>query len=176
VFHSALVREYLAGPTLVTDAVEGMTWEQVRAKPIAGRWSTLEVVCHLADEEAAYAERMKQVIAENEPTLMRAHPDEWVRRLALAQRNVEHELRLIELIRCQMAHILRGLAPEDFQRRGIDRAEGPITLVALLRRATDHIPHHVKFIQEKRVALRTTGPSGVLSGRRDIYSANVSSY
>jgi hypothetical protein len=67
-------------------------------------------------------------------------------------------------------------APEDFQRRGIDRAEGPITLVALLRRATDHIPHHVKFIQEKRVALRTTGPSGVLSGRRDIYSANVSSY
>ena len=175
-FHSALVREYLAGPALVRDAVEGMTSEQVRAKPIPGRWSTLEVVCHLADEEAVYAERMKRVIAENEPTLMPADPDEWVPRLALAQRNVEHELRLIELIRCQMAHILRGLAPEDFQRRGIHRAEGPITLVALLQRATDHIPHHVKFIQEKRVALRTMGPSGVLSGGRDIYSANVSSY
>jgi DinB superfamily len=176
VFHSGLVREYLAGPALIRDAVEGMTWEQLRAKPLPGRWSTLEVVCHLADEEGAYAERMKRIIAEKEPALMLADPDEWVPRLALAQRNVEHELRLIELIRCQMAHILRGLAPEDFQRRGIHRAEGPITLVALLRRATDHIPHHVKFIQEKRVALRPTCPWGVLSGRRDIYSANVSSY
>src|SRR5260370_12391467 len=100
---------------------------------------------------------MKRIIAEKEPALMPVDADEWVPRLALAQRNVEQELRLIELIRCQMAHILRGLAPEDFQRRGIHRAEGPITLVALLRRATDHTPHHVKFIPEKRVALRTTG-------------------
>jgi hypothetical protein len=50
------------------------------------------------------------------------------------------------LIRCQVAHILRGLAPEDFQRRGIHSTDGPMTLVMLLWRATDHIPHHVKFI------------------------------
>jgi hypothetical protein len=80
-----------------------------------------------------------------------------VSRLAGAQRNVEHELRLIELIRCQVAHILRGLAPEDFQRRGIHSTDGPMTLVMLLWRATDHIPHHVKFIQEKKIALREAG-------------------
>jgi hypothetical protein len=156
VFHSALVREYLAGPALVRDAVEGMTGQQLRAKPIPGRWSTLEVVCHLADAEAVYAEGMKRVIAETDPPLMRADPEEWVPRLASVQRNVEHELRLIELIRCQMAHILHGLVPEDFQRRGIHSTDGPVTLVALLQRATDHIPHHVKFIQEKRAALQSS--------------------
>ena len=42
-------------------AVSGMTPEQLLARPIPGRWSTLEVVCHLADFEPIYADRMKRV-------------------------------------------------------------------------------------------------------------------
>jgi hypothetical protein len=113
------------------------------------------VICHLADEEAVYAERMKRVIAENDPALLRADPDEWVPRLACQHRNVEQELSLIDLIRCQTSHILRGLGPEDLRRRGIHSADGPVTLLMLLQRVTDHIPHHVKFIQEKRAALKS---------------------
>jgi len=34
------------------------------ARPIADAGASLEVVCHLADMDAVYAERMKRVIAE----------------------------------------------------------------------------------------------------------------
>ncbi len=148
-----LVRDYLAGPRLLRDAVSGMTQEQLDARPIPGRWSTHEVVCHIADYEPIYANRMKRVIAETEPIILGGDPDAFAARLAYGVREVEEELALIELVRRQMARILQQLRPEDFQRRGIHAQRGPMTLENVLERVTDHIPHHVRFIEEKRKAL-----------------------
>src|SRR5260370_948748 len=44
-----LIDDYLAGPTAVRKAVAGMTSQQLRSRPIAGKWSTVKVVCHLTD-------------------------------------------------------------------------------------------------------------------------------
>ena len=46
-----LADQYLAGAKSLREAVKGMTREQLTARPIPGKWSTLEVVCHLADFE-----------------------------------------------------------------------------------------------------------------------------
>ena len=51
------------------------------------------------------------------------------------------------------ANILRSLKPADFQRIGNHTEVGPLSLKALLERITGHIPHHVRFIHEKRAAL-----------------------
>jgi hypothetical protein len=64
--YDALIEEYLAGPGLLRRAVAGMTREQLLAKPVPGKWSTLAVVCHVADYEPVYIDRMKRVIALNE--------------------------------------------------------------------------------------------------------------
>ena len=145
--------DYLAGPQLLRQAVAGMSPEQFVARPIPGKWSTLEVVCHLADFEIVYADRIKRVIAENEPILPSGDDKAFAARLAYHQRNAHDELLLIELIREQVARILRTLKPDDFQRRGMHTESGPLTLEALVQRAIGHIPHHVRFIEEKRNAL-----------------------
>jgi hypothetical protein len=149
----ALIDNYLAGPQLLRKAVARMSQEQLLARPIPGKWSTLEVICHLADFEIVYADRIKRVIAENEPTLFGGDDRAFAARLAYHQRNAEEELLLIELIRKQVARILNTLNPEDFQRRGIHSEAGPLTLEALIQRSTGHIPHHVRFIEEKRKAM-----------------------
>ena len=147
------IDDYLDGPRLLRKAVAGMTQEQLTARPIPGKWSTLEVVCHLADFEIVYADRIKRIIAENEPTMFGGDPDAFAARLAYYDRQVEEELQLIELVRKQVARILRTLKPEDFQRRGMHSESGPLTLETLFQRITGHIPHHVRFIDEKRKAL-----------------------
>jgi len=149
----SLIDDYLAGPQFLRQAVAGMTNEQFLARPIPGKWSTLEVVCHLADFEIVGADRIKRVIAENEPTLLGGDEKAFAARLAYHQRNADEELLLIETIRKQVARILRTLKPEDFQRRGIHSEAGPLTLEAFVQRSTRHIPHHVRFIEEKRKAL-----------------------
>jgi len=66
---------------------------------------------------------------------------------------LDEEFALIEVVRSQMARILRSLSPEDFQRTGIHSVRGPVALEKLLQQITDHIPHHIKLIEEKREAL-----------------------
>ena len=151
--HDALIDEYLAGPGLLRRAVAGMTRAQLLARPVPGKWSTLEVVCHQADYEPIYADRMKRVIALQEPELLQGDPGLFAARLAYDRRDVDEELAAVELARKQLARILRALTPEDFQRRGLHPRDGALTLENLLQRVTAHIPHHVRFIEEKRRAL-----------------------
>ena len=151
--HDALIEEYLIGPGLLRRAVAGMTRDQLFARPISGKWTTQEVVCHLADYEPIYADRMKRVIALNEPELLKGDPGLFATRLAYDQRSVEEELALIEITRNQMARILRALKPEGFQRQGCHSRDGALTLEVLLQRITAHIPHHLRFIEAKRRAM-----------------------
>lgn len=149
-----MIAEYAAGAETLRKAVAGMSAEQVRARPIAGKWSTLEVVCHLADFDPILADRMKRIIAHDKPLLLGADEQHFARSLAYDDRDIEDELKLIELTRKQMARILSKLPAEAFQRQGVHSERGLVTLEQMVRITTRHIPHHVTFIEEKRAALR----------------------
>jgi uncharacterized damage-inducible protein DinB len=147
------IDKYEQGVVQLTRRIRDMTADQLRARPVSGRWSTLEVVCHIVDSDLMYADRMKRVIAEDEPTLVYAHEDLWVERLHCHERDVEEELSLLEQARRQMARILRRLPPEAFERTGIHTRAGQLTLLELLQNVTRHLDHHARFIDEKRAAL-----------------------
>jgi len=148
-----LIQEYLSGLQQLQSAVAGMTEEQLHAAPIPGKWSTLQVVCHIADFEPVYADRMKRVIAEEEAQLLSGDPDLFAARLAYHVRDVREELAVISSVRHQMARILAAQTDSVFQRAGRHSVDGLLTLETLLRRITGHIPHHVSHILEKRAAL-----------------------
>jgi uncharacterized damage-inducible protein DinB len=151
--HHALIDEYLSGSDAVYSAVAGMTGDKLDARPIAGKWSTRQVVCHLADFEPIYADRMKRVIAENCPTFFGGDPDMFAASLAYERRSVDDELAVLTAIRKHMAAILRELKAADFQRVGNHSEAGPVTLEKLLTNITNHVPHHLHVIAEKRNAL-----------------------
>ncbi|MHB8860849.1 MAG: DinB family protein [Pirellulaceae bacterium] len=153
VIPATLIDDYLAGPPKLRAIIVGMTNDQLDAKPIEGQWSTRQVVCHLADCEVVYADRIKRVIAEDNPTLLNLNPDLFAASLAYDQRDVNEELQLIEAIRKQLGRILWALKPEQFQRTGNHSTDGPLTLEQLLQRITAHIPHHATFIESKRAAI-----------------------
>jgi hypothetical protein len=148
-----LIDAYLAGTTTIRQAVAGMTREQLLARPVPGKWSTLEVVCHLSDCDAVYADRFKRVIAEDRPSLIGFDETRFAAALAYHERDLEEELDLIEKTRRQMARILRRLPGEALARVGIHNELGPRTLEQLITTMIDHIRHHVKFIREKREKL-----------------------
>jgi hypothetical protein len=148
-----LIDAYLQGPKTLRQAISGMTRDQQVARPIPGKWSTLEVVCHLADFDPIMADRMKRVIAEDKPTLIGADENRFAAALAYQDRDLEEDLTIIEKTRAQMARILRKLPPDALTRVGIHNERGPRTLEQLLTSTINHIQHHVKFVHEKRQAL-----------------------
>jgi uncharacterized damage-inducible protein DinB len=148
-----LVENYVAGPRTLRQAVTGLTREQLTARPVPGKWSILEVVCHIADFEPVYTERMKRVIALEKPTFLGADENLFAAKLAYHDRDLEEELKIIETTRSQMARILRTLPQSALERVGNHDERGPRTLENLVATITNHIPHHLKFIAEKRKAL-----------------------
>src|SRR5262245_13436353 len=148
-----MIDNYLAGVNTLRKAVAGMTREQLIARPVAGKWSTLEVVCHLADFDPILAERMKRIIAEDRPQLLGADEKRFAAALAYHERDLEEELTIIERTRSQLARILRTVKPEALQRVGVHNERGELSLERMLTITTNHIPHHVQFIAEKRKAL-----------------------
>jgi hypothetical protein len=148
-----LLEDYIAGAGQVREAVAGMTASDLRQRPIAGQWSTLEVVCHIADVETLYAERIKRVLVEDRPLLPGCDPDLYAAGLAYGSRNLEEELAIIEAQRRQLATILQQTPESALQRIGEHSNDGPLSGLELLRRITAHIPHHVGFIAKKRRVL-----------------------
>lgn len=150
---SALIDSYLEGPVTLRERVAGLSTEQVKARPVPGKWSILEVVCHLVDSEQAWCHRMKRVIAEERPLLVGYDETRFVGSLACHERDLEAELSLFEATRRQMALILRNIPDNAWARQGVHTERGLMTLTELLQAEAEHVPHHLKFIEEKRKAL-----------------------
>ena len=72
---AAWLDAYLGGPDRLRSTVTGLSREQLIMRPIAGRWSVLEVVCHLVDTDVSIAHRIKRVLSEERPVFDRVKPD-----------------------------------------------------------------------------------------------------
>ncbi|MEQ9411291.1 MAG: DinB family protein [Fuerstiella sp.] len=153
---STILAEYAAGPELLAASVAGLSDADYDATPIPDRWSIRQVVCHVVDFEIVYADRMKRVLAEENPTMFGGDPDCFAGALHYLQRSIPEELALMSAIRKSTARILSQCDLEDFQRTGVHSEDGPITLETLLENICAHVPHHVKFVNEKRQALGRT--------------------
>lgn len=150
---SQSIEAYLDAGAQIRKAVRGMSRDQLTARPIPGTWSTLEVVCHLADSDQAWAHRMKRVVAEEKPLLIGYDESKFTAALGYHQANLEEEIAFIDQTRRQLARVLKSLPPEAWRRTGIHNERGLITLEEMLAVEIDHVTHHLRFIVAKRKAL-----------------------
>jgi hypothetical protein len=150
---AALIDQYVAGPELLRRSVKGLSHEQLVARPVKGKWSTLEVVAHLADFEPILAERMMRVISHERPLLTVADENLFAAALKYQDRDLDEELAVIDSTRKKMARILRSLPEQTAIRVGVHSFKGLVSLESILTSAVNHIPHHVAFIDEKRKAM-----------------------
>jgi uncharacterized damage-inducible protein DinB len=144
---------YLEGPIQLRSAVADMSSSQLEARPVPGKWSTLEVVCHLVDSEQAWCHRMKRVIAEDKPLLIGYDESRFTANLSYHEHDLNTELALMEGMRAQMALVLRSLSEVAWTRTGVHSERGLITLEEMLQAEVEHVPHHVAHIMAKRRAL-----------------------
>lgn len=148
-----LISAYATGPSRLRDTLTHLTAEQLRARPVEGRWSILEVVCHLSDCEQFFADRMKRTIATDRPLLLGAEGGRYPGPLHYHERDIEEEVQLITLTRRQMSRILGLLDSGAWTRTAVHSETGLLTLRQLVLHAIRHQEHHLRFIAEKRRAL-----------------------
>jgi DinB superfamily len=152
-----ILEDYLAGTGGLRDAYDGMTRDQLLARPFEGKWSAMEVLCHLVDADLMTAMRIRAALQRDTPRLPAATAEELTAMLAVDARNAEEELTILEAIRGQTARIVRSF-PESALDRDIvlvkvTGEEVTKTVRQLLTGITGHVKHHLAFVIEKRKAL-----------------------
>jgi hypothetical protein len=148
-----LVDRYDAGSAVLAYAVSGLTKEQELARPGPGAWSIAELVAHLVDSDLVLAERMKRILAEENPPLMVFDENLWIERLGPQEMPVEEGVNLFVAGRRWMTRILRRCEPADFARAGMHSLNGRKTLADVLAAAANHVDAHLSFLYGKRANL-----------------------
>src|SRR5579862_8135067 len=122
-----MISAYEKGVEELRAGVAGMTGDQFRLRPVPGKWSTLEVVCHIADCEQFFADRMKRTVAMDRPLLLGADGFRYPEPLRYQEHDLEQELDLVAVTRRQVARTLRLLAPDAWQRTAVHSETGLVT-------------------------------------------------
>jgi hypothetical protein len=151
--NAQLIDDYAGGGEKLARAIAGMGEGDLRATPVPGKWSTHTVVIHLCDAELAFADRIRRIIAMENPALLVWHENEFAANLHYHDQSCEDALALVQLTRRQIARVLRKLPESAFARTGTHSQRGVQTLEAVIGFANWHLDHHLKFIAEKREAL-----------------------
>lgn len=148
--HDALVAAFEAGAPLLAHATAGLTAEQAASRPGPGDWSIAQVVGHLLDTDFVMADRIKRLIAEENPTLLAFEENAWVERLDSQSIPVPEAVAFFEANRRWVTRLLRRCTDADFARTGQHSERGPITLERVVSLVTGHVDHHLKFVYAKR--------------------------
>jgi hypothetical protein len=149
-----LIEHYAAGGEKLSLAIRGLTREDLLAVPAAdanvGRWSIHQVVVHLMDSELICADRLKRMIAEENPTLIGYNENKFVENLFYHDQPAEQAVQIVDLNRKLFANVLRRLPAAAFDRRGTHNERGVITVAGYLKSTNDHLDRHIDFIHKKR--------------------------
>ena len=147
---AALLERYRRGPELLAVVLTGVFGDEEDFAFAPGKWSIRQIVAHLADAEMVGAHRFRQVIAEDNPTLIAYNQDLWTSNLDYARRKPKQSLETFRRIRAENFELLKGLPEAAFARAGNHSERGRLTLGEMLAGYADHAESHARQLQEIR--------------------------
>lgn len=141
------------GPAIFEEALRGLREEDATREPAPGKWSIRQLARHVADTEIVAGMRIRQMLAENRPTLIPFDQDLWAANLGYRTSSVEESLATFRALRADTAKLLDN-APEDaFARIGVHPERGEKTLGEWVALFAKHVESHSNQI----LAIRKQG-------------------
>ena len=149
-----------ATPAALKEALRGVPRKLLLFTPAPGKWSILEILCHLRDmEREAYLERYTRILAEPEPTLPDVNGDALAIERDYRGQKAADVLRDWMRLRRESLRLLRKAKPEQWRRAGVHETMGRVTIDELVaRHAVGNDAAHLAQIEaiKRRAAILET--------------------
>jgi hypothetical protein len=149
-----LLERFRRGAELLAMCTTGAAGPELDFAPAEGKWGVRTIVCHLADVEAMNVVRLRQMIAEDNPTLVAFDQDKWAERLDYKKRKISQPIETFRRLRGENYELLKDQPEEIFSRTGTHTKRGSMTVLDMLRLHTEHVEKHVRQIQAVRAAYK----------------------
>ena len=149
-----LLERFRRGAELLAVVTTGAAGPELDFAPAEGKWGVRMIVCHLADCEAVNVMRFRQMIAEDNPTLVPFDQNKWAANLDYKRRKISQPIETFRRLRGENYELLKEQPEEVFARTGNHLERGKITVLDLLRLHAMHVEKHVQQIQAVRAAYK----------------------
>ncbi|HWB20746.1 MAG TPA: DinB family protein [Phycisphaerales bacterium] len=136
-------------------AIAGLTNSDLNTLPSGapGQWTIQQNIFHLLDSDLVASDRMKRMIAEDNPTLIAYDENRFVKILNYDKLDVRAAAELFRLNRKLTASLLRQQPNSAFARSGTHNQRGNLTVEQLVTDYIHHVNHHMEFVRKKRALL-----------------------
>jgi hypothetical protein len=144
-----LIAQYQDGYRVVSEALLKIVPEELDRSPGPAKWTTRQIVHHLADSEMTAAVRFRLLVAEDRPAIKGYDQDVFANRLHY-ERPHEASLELFRAARASTVELMVCLDERDWLREGTHSETGRFGLDTWLRIYARHAHTHADQIRQAR--------------------------
>jgi hypothetical protein len=138
-------------PSRLRELLDSLGMDGALKPPAPGKWSTREILCHLADCEIVFAFRLRQTLAEPHHVIQPFDQDLWARNYAAY--DARSALAVFTAVRDFNVKLIASLPPGDFSKPVSHPERGAMTFQTIVETIGGHDLNHIGQI-EKIAAVR----------------------
>jgi hypothetical protein len=131
----------------IAQLVEGVPEHRLKERPQPGKWSIVEIVAHLAEDELVTSWRYRQMIETPGCALAGFDQNLWERLGQYGAWSIEGALAMFRLLREANLRLLQHLTPEQWEASGVHAERGRLTVRDLASHMAGHDLNHIEQIR-----------------------------
>jgi uncharacterized damage-inducible protein DinB len=137
----------------LTQAIAGLSPDQLRRAEAPGKWSIGQVLQHLADSDLVWGWRVRLILAQDKPAITGYDQDLWATRLRYEDSDPAESLQTFGVLRRDNIRLIERATPEDLQRVGVHSERGEESVAYLCRLYAGHDLSHLRQVVRIRKAV-----------------------
>jgi hypothetical protein len=136
-----------AAPARLARALRALSAEALRRPPEPGKWSAVEIACHLRDADRVYTERVSKMAFSDRPAMWMMDNARLAEKLRYREADPRAVLKEHRRRREDLVSLLRALPHGAWQRTGLHPKRGELTIEALAGLIAEHDEGHLNRIE-----------------------------
>ncbi len=150
VLKNKYIRDFEEAPSLLRNAVKGLTDEQLNTTYRPGGWTIKQVVHHLPDSHMNSYIRFKLALTEDNPAVKPYDENLWAQLADSINTPVPVSLDLFDSLHKRFVTLLKSMTLEDYGKTFLHPKNGLVSLGKTLGIYAWHGKHHVAHITSLR--------------------------
>jgi len=134
-------------PGSVSGLLRGKADDLTHRSPRPGKWSAVEIVCHLRDLDRVWTERFTKMAFSERPSFYAVKPDHWADVLKYKDADAAPLLKELKKGREDMVSLLRAVPAGSWRRTGLHPKRGEISIETLAEVVVEHDAKHIEQIK-----------------------------
>jgi uncharacterized damage-inducible protein DinB len=130
-------------PNKVAEYLEVIGHDKSATEPAPGKWSAAEIVSHLADCELVFGFRLRQTLAEDDPTIQPFDQDKWAWAEQYSHIPAKLALEVFGALRKWNLQMIKTALPAAANRKMTHPERGTMTFLNVVETMAGHDLNHL---------------------------------